>query len=61
MSWKTVSKQREDQEKRWRDEIKDTLQQNGLTINDATRQARARIFKTPRYRTSGEQQPSPIR
>jgi hypothetical protein len=33
--------------KRWRDDIKDTLQQHGLTINDATRQARARILKTP--------------
>jgi 1,2-phenylacetyl-CoA epoxidase catalytic subunit len=29
--------------KRWRDDIKDTLQQYGLTVNDATRQTRARI------------------
>jgi hypothetical protein len=33
--------------KTWRDEIKDTLQQHGLSINDATRQARAKILKTP--------------
>jgi hypothetical protein len=40
-----------------RDDIKDTLQQHGLTNNDATKQART--LKTPRHQTSGEQQPSP--
>jgi hypothetical protein len=35
---------------RKRDGIKDTLQQYGLTINDATRQTRSKIFKTPRHR-----------
>jgi hypothetical protein len=29
VSWQTVSKQKEDQEKRWRENIKDTLQQHG--------------------------------
>jgi hypothetical protein len=31
--------------KRWKDDIKDTLQQNGLNINDASRQTRVRILK----------------
>jgi hypothetical protein len=31
--------------KRWRDDIIDTLQQHGLTIKHATRQASARIIK----------------
>jgi uncharacterized protein YpuA (DUF1002 family) len=44
MNWQMVTKQKEDHEKIKRD-IKDTLQQYSLTINDATRQARARILK----------------
>jgi hypothetical protein len=40
----------EDQEKR--ENIKDTLQQHGLTINDATRQARARILKILQHQIS---------
>jgi hypothetical protein len=59
LSWQKVSKQKEDQVKDGKMTIKDTLQQNGLTIKDATRQARARILKTPRLQTSAEQQPSP--
>jgi hypothetical protein len=45
--------------KRWRDDIKDTLQQHGLTINNAIRQARAKILKTPQHQISREQQPLP--
>jgi cellobiose-specific phosphotransferase system component IIA len=45
--------------KKWRDGIKDALQQNGLTINDATRQARARILKAHRHQISRVQKPSP--
>jgi hypothetical protein len=37
----------------WRDDIKETLQQHGLTINDAPRQARAKILKTPRHLKAG--------
>jgi hypothetical protein len=33
MNWQTVSKQRG---KKWREDVKVTLQQHGLTINDAT-------------------------
>jgi hypothetical protein len=40
-------KAKERPRKRWTDDITDTLQQHGLTIIDATRQARARILKTP--------------
>jgi hypothetical protein len=45
--------------KRWREDIKNTLQQHGLTINDATRQARARSLKTPRHQIRRVQQPLP--
>jgi hypothetical protein len=45
--------------KRWRDDIKDTLQQHGLHIINTTRQARARTLKTLRHQTSMEQPPSP--
>jgi hypothetical protein len=41
-----------------KDDIKNTLQQHGLTIND-TRRARARILKTPRHQKNEEQQPLP--
>jgi hypothetical protein len=49
-----VLKQREDQEKDG-DNIKDTMQQHCLTINDAT----ARILKTLQHQTSMKKQPLP--
>jgi hypothetical protein len=33
--------------KRWREDIKNTLQQHGLTINDAAKQAREKTLKIP--------------
>jgi hypothetical protein len=44
--------------KRWREDVKDTLQQHGLTINDATRQARARVLKISLHRRSRDSNPS---
>jgi hypothetical protein len=41
--------------KRWRDDIKDTLQQHGLAITDATKQARTRIFRATRHQIIREQ------
>jgi hypothetical protein len=48
--------------KRMERSIKDTLQQHGLTIIDATRQAKARILKTSRHQINREHQhlPSPV-
>jgi hypothetical protein len=45
--------------RRWREDIRDTLKQHGLTINDAISQARARILKMPLHRKGTGQQPQP--
>jgi hypothetical protein len=55
MNWQTVSKQKEDQEKLDRRNLATTI----LTINNAARQDRARVLKTPRHQISEEQLPLP--
>jgi hypothetical protein len=49
----------DDQEKDGREDIKDTLQQHGLTINNSSRQARARILRISLQQRGREQQPQP--
>jgi hypothetical protein len=45
MNWQMVSKQKGRPRKRWREDIKDTMQQHGLIINDTTSQAREMTLK----------------
>jgi hypothetical protein len=46
--------------KRWREDIKYTMQQHDLTVSYLTRQARAIILKLPPHRRGREQQPCQV-